>query len=360
VVASILRHIGLNPVANRAPSVLLGMLVVAMVWVIGNRMRGPGLGLFAAILTASDGWIFTLSRVAMTDIYLISMVVAAYAVLYVWWTATSHRNAWMLLLGATCGMAVSMKWSAVPPLLGLVPLVVSRFVVDWRRSPGTRARTQIDAAIAVVSLTVVPAWIYVTSFLPFFAAGNSLTELVGMHRAILEYNRTFPVTARDGTRWYSWPLDRGFTWFVTRSDDHVTCWYSLPSGNWFVWLPFLPTMAYAVARFVRRPQFERAFVVVAGMAMWLPYGLVRRVEYTRYFALAIPFSALAVSMALFDLCEWRPRFGRPVRAAYLAGALAFFVLRYPVWAGVTMPCQCFDGWHWKFWLQLFSWGKAPV
>ena len=57
---------------------------------------------------------------------------------------------------------------------------------------------------------------------------------------------------------------------------------------------------YLVALQPKRPRkadrrFERGFLAVAGAAMWLPYGLVHRFVFTRYFTLAVPFGALAIA-----------------------------------------------------------------
>jgi dolichyl-phosphate-mannose--protein O-mannosyl transferase len=353
IMAAIIRHFGMNAALYRLPSVAMGLLVVGMTWVIGNRMRGPAFGLFAATLAATDGWLFCLSRVGMTDIFIIGATTAAYAAFYVWWTAEERRNLWMLVVGAACGAALCMKWSAAAPIAGLAAMATVRFVLDWRSSPGSRSRTLRDVAVALVSFTVVPAAMYTASFWPYFAAGHSLSEWGQMHRAILDYNRTAPRTAPGSSIWYRWSLDRGFTWFLTRAKDG-RCQYTFASSNWFVWWPFVPAVAYAAERFAFEDRtFERAFPIAAGAAMWLPYAFVRRFVYTRYFTMLVPYASLAIAMILFDLYGWRPRLGGRVRAAYLALAVVFFVLKYPAWAGVPLPCRFTQGDQWDYWLRAF-------
>jgi len=349
VMAWIIRKAGMNAALYRLPSVAMGLLVVGMTWAIGNRMRGPGFGLFAGTLAASDGWLFCLARVGMTDIFLIAATTAAYAAFYAWWIAERRRNAWMLLVGVACGAALSMKWSAAAPIAGLAAMAAARFVIDWRASPASRRTTIGEAAVAVVSFTAVPFAVYFASFWPFFAAGHSLTEWGQLHRAILDYNRSAPPTAPGASRWYQWPLDRGFTWFLTRAKNGA-CQYTFASSNWFVWWPFVPAMVYALERFVEHRKFERAFLVAAAAAMWLPYGLVHRFVFTRYFTMLVPIAALGIAMALFDARERWPRFGGALRATWLAGALVFFVVRYPVWAGIPLPCKT-DGNQWDYWVH---------
>jgi dolichyl-phosphate-mannose--protein O-mannosyl transferase len=349
IIAGIIRVAGMNAAYYRIPSLLLGLLTVAMIWLIGCRMRGPSFGLFAAALAATDGWLFCLSRVGMTDIYFIAMTIAAYAVYYVWWTATAHRAAWMLLVGLLSGAALAMKWSAAAPILGLGVMTAVRLVLDRRSGASFRALL-FDGAVALGSLAVLPLVVYSVSYWPFFAAGHSLSEWIAMHRAILDYNRTAPVTAPNSTPWYVWPLDRGMTWFLTRAKNGA-CQYTFASSNWLVWMPFVPAMVYTLERFTEEPRFERAFVVAAGAIMWLPYAAVHRFIFTRYFTLAAPFGALAIAMAIFDLEERWPRSGRALRFAYLGAAILFFVVRYPGWAGMPMECN-FDGRRWDFWLHL--------
>jgi dolichyl-phosphate-mannose--protein O-mannosyl transferase len=391
VMAAIIRVAGMNPSFYRIPSVALGLLIVGMVWVIGNRMRGPAFGLFAAALTAADGWLFCLSRVGMTDIYFIAMTLAAYAAFYVYWTSPTRRILWISIVGALCGAALAMKWTAVAPILGLVGLTVARVVLDWRASsPSAGATASRDAghaaaireaAAAFAAFALLPPLIYVASFWPFFAAGHTFDEWIQLHKAIVAYNIGAPHTAPGSSKWYQWPLDRGFTWFLTRAKNG-TCQYTYASSNWLAWWPFVPAICYAAEQFTSEPKFERAFVIVGACATWLPYAVVHRFVFTRYFAATVPFSALAIAMALFDLDEyfreWSeaakgaktdappgrdgalprlyaivPRIGRFVRPLYLGAAVVFFVLRYPLWAGVPLPCNAIQPKSFTEWRHAF-------
>jgi dolichyl-phosphate-mannose-protein mannosyltransferase len=422
VMAAIIRVAGMNPSFYRIPSVALGLLIVGMVWVIGNRMRGPAFGLFAATLTAADGWLFCLSRVGMTDIYFIAMTLAAYAAFYVYWTSPTRRILWISIVGALCGAALAMKWTAVAPILGLVGMTVARIVLDWRASPtaradafrnASRAQTIREAAVALAAFALLPPLIYFASFWPFFAAGHTLDEWIQLHKAIVTYNIGAPHTAPGSSKWYQWPLDRGFTWFLTRAKNG-SCQYTYASSNWLAWWPFVPAICYAAEQFTSEPKFERAFVVVGACATWLPYAVVHRFVFTRYFAATVPFSALAISMALFDLDqyfrEWSaaakttgggtahgapdadhperaktdgppekayrlsfdpeveargsvgtlsrlyalvPRIGRLLRPLYLGAAVVFFVLRYPLWAGVPLPCNAIQPKSFTEWRHAF-------
>lgn len=356
LMSAIIRAGGMNPALYRIPSVLLGMIVVGMTWLIGDRMRGPGFGLVAATLTAADGWLFCLSRVAMTDIYFIGATVAAYGAFYVYWTAKKHRLLWIVIVGILCGVDLAMKWSAVAPIVGLVAMTVARLVLDWRGSPATRGETLREGGVALASFAVLPPAIYFASFWPFFAAGHSLDEWVQMHKAILDYNVGAPPTAPGSSYWYQWPLDRRYTWFLTRAKDG-TCQYTFASSNWIVWWPFVPALCYTAEQFIGEQRFDRAFVIVGACATWLPYALVHRFVFTRYFAATVPFCALAITMVLFDLKATWPRIGRIVQPLYLAAAVVFFFLRYPLWAGVPMPCSGIDGASFTSWLHA---GKNKV
>lgn len=338
IMAGIIRLAGMRAGAYRIPSLLLGMLTVGMTWFIGTRMRGPGFGLFAGCLAATDGWLFCLSRVGMTDIYLIGTTTAAYAAFYGWWIATSRRPLWMLLVAALCGASLAMKWSAAAPVLGLILLTLTRAAIDWRMSPATRRQTLREAALAAASFAVLLPLIYIASYWAFFAAGHSWSDWLSLHSAILNYNRNAPATAPNSSRWYTWPVDKHVTWFLTRAKNG-SCQYTYASSNYFVWMPFVPAVVYAAERFTEDRKFERGFLVAATMAMWLPYALVHRFLFTRYFTLLVPISALAITMALSDVSARWPRLGSPLRATYLGLAVVFFVLRYPVWAGVPLPCN---------------------
>ncbi|HXX66071.1 MAG TPA: hypothetical protein VEK07_02760, partial [Polyangiaceae bacterium] len=240
---------------------------------------------------------------------------------------------------------------AAAPIAGLAAMTLARLVLEWRRSPDTRRETLREAAAALASFVVLPPAVYFASFWPFFAAGHSIDEWVQMHRAIVDYNVGAPPTAPGSSLWYQWPLDRRYTWFLTRAKDNA-CQYTFASSNWIVWWPFVPAICYAGEQFTGEPRFERAFVIVGACATWLPYALVHRFVFTRYFAATVPFCALATTMVLFDLKATWPRVGRIVQPLYVGAAVVFFLLRYPLWSGVPMPCRGIDGASFTSWLHV--------
>jgi hypothetical protein len=86
------------------------------------------IAVLAAAFVAVDGMSYTMSRIAMNDIFVATSIVAAYALFWQTWSGRWARSAWWALpgVGVLIGLAAASKWVGWYALIGLWVLVFAR------------------------------------------------------------------------------------------------------------------------------------------------------------------------------------------------------------------------------------------
>jgi dolichyl-phosphate-mannose-protein mannosyltransferase len=183
---------GMDPFGWRVSAAVVGTLLVLVLVRVVRRLTGSTtLGVTAGLLLTFDGLHFTLSRLALLDVFMSFFVLAAVAALVADRDRTRMRMArlvpsgwqagpsdwgplrglwlrpWRLVAGVMFGLAVATKWNALFPIAAF-GLLVWAWDAGARRSLGVRRAwlrsALVDAAPAFVHLVVVALLVYVVSW----------------------------------------------------------------------------------------------------------------------------------------------------------------------------------------------------
>ena len=120
---------GSNAFAWRIAGVAFGSILVGLIYLFGatlfSRRR---IAVLAAAFVAIDGMSYTMSRIAMNDIFVATFIIAAYLVFWQVWSGRWARSAWWALpaVGVLIGLAAASKWVGWYALIGLWVLVLAR------------------------------------------------------------------------------------------------------------------------------------------------------------------------------------------------------------------------------------------
>ncbi|MEO8252552.1 MAG: phospholipid carrier-dependent glycosyltransferase, partial [Chloroflexota bacterium] len=120
---------GSNAFAWRIAGIVFGAALVGIIYLFAatlfSRRR---IAVLAAAFVAFDGMSYTMSRIAMNDIYVATFIVAAYALFWQIWSGRWGRSAWWVLpaVGILIGLAAATKWVGWYALIGLWVLVLAR------------------------------------------------------------------------------------------------------------------------------------------------------------------------------------------------------------------------------------------
>jgi dolichyl-phosphate-mannose--protein O-mannosyl transferase len=176
---------GFEPFGWRVASAIVGtLMVLVMVRLVRRLTRSTLLGATAGLLLCFDGLHFTLSRLALLDIFVAFFLLSAVACLVAdrdWGRARLAGlrpeqlmlwRPWRLAAGVAFGLAISCKWSALVPLAGFGLLVVV-WDSGARRSLGARhpflRAALVDGIPAFGYLVGVAFVIYVASWAGWLA-----------------------------------------------------------------------------------------------------------------------------------------------------------------------------------------------
>lgn len=350
---------------------LAGVIGVLLVIRIGRRLFGSMLlGATAGILLAVDGMHIVMSRTAILDMLLSTLVLAAFGAILMDRDASRRRLAehaaldlaahgrlrdpwgprlgvrwWLVVAGVLLGAACGVKWSGIYAIatFGILSVMWS---VAARRASGARlwvgAGLVRDGVSSFLALVPVAALTYLASWTSWFTSSGA-------------YNRTWAsdVNAVAETPQRTWLPDALNSWweyhlaawnFHTGLDSEHTyeshpigwllqlrptsfAWQKLPDaegnpevlreavlavGNPVVW--WLGALALIVVLWwALRHREWRAWAILAGyIAMYLPWftysaPFADRTIFTFYTVAFAPYVALALTFAIGIVGTWRPR-----------------------------------------------------
>lgn len=406
VIAAGMRLLGAqDPVGWRLGTVVAGVLAVVLLVRVGRRLLGStALGALAGLLLALDGTAIVLSRTALLDGVLTTLVLAAAAALLVdrdraaarlaaatgpprapdRWGPWSLWRPWRLLAGVLLGLAVGTKWSALwfVAVLGLL-------TVAWDASARHRAGVVLwwqgtllrDAVPAFLALVPVAAVTYVATWAGWLGTsggygrswavdhpGEGATWLPDPLRALWHYHQqmwTFHTTLQAEHPYAAhpagWLLQLRPTSFFYESPEPAQqvcgadrCSQAVTSlGNPFVWWLGAAALAACVWWALRRRDPRAAVVVGAVAAGWLPwFAYTERAIFAFYAVVVLPWLALGVAHAVGRLLAWADDepLRSTVRTALVAAAVlvvAATVFFWPVWTGQVIT---FRQWQLHQWL----------
>jgi dolichyl-phosphate-mannose-protein mannosyltransferase len=402
-----LRLFGVDEFGWRFSAAVAGTLMVVVLVRVARRMTGSTLlGCLAGLLLALDGLHLVQSRVAMLDIFLAMWVLFAFACLVADRDDVRRRlsscpddaltgsgprlgpRPWRLAAGVCLGAAVATKWSGLYYLAVLV-LLAFAWEVGARRTAGVRApvRATLERSTAptLAVLVLLPAVLYLASWAGWFvsdvgydrtwAATHPASGLAGLmpdalrswaqyHREIYSFHsgltanhpyQSHPagwlVLARPVSYYY--PADIGFGDYgcaVEACSREV-----LAIGTPAIWWASIPALLAMLWLWVSRRDWRAAatlVMVAAAIAPWIRDDLNGRTMFLFYALPAVPFLALALTLAAGwtlggrDTSRRRRALAAAAVGLYTAAVVVNFAYLYPVLTAQTLP---YEQWQDRMW-----------
>ena len=141
LVALSFRTLGLSEFSARLPSFLMGLVVVALTYLLGSNLRGPIFGLGCALVLATtalfyifSGWVVTDPALsATTTLSLVSFLLATRA------DSTGSRRIWGYLFFVGLGLTLLAKGPVGWVLVGFPVAVWTALYKEWKRVNQVRA-----------------------------------------------------------------------------------------------------------------------------------------------------------------------------------------------------------------------------
>jgi dolichyl-phosphate-mannose-protein mannosyltransferase len=326
---------GYEPWAWRLAAALAGTLLAPVFFLLARRVLATErAALLATLLLLIDGVYLVQSRVAMTNVFAVLFQLLAALLLVRAATAERLRLGEMAALGLALGLALSTRWTSLFAwgFLGLVHL-------GLRRERAFRSR---ELALGFLAFALLPAAVYLLSYVPWMRQGHTAWEAIRWQRDIWRYHADLTATHNYFSPWWTWPLLVRPTWYFWWSGEG---WVRgiVALGNPAIWWASVPAAAWAAATGVRWRDPRRLFAGAGFFFLYVPWGVSpRTLNFSHYLFEAIPYACLALGIFLDRAWDGRhPLLPR----AYVAVAMVLFLLFLPFLTALPVPAGL---WGYRF------------
>ncbi|MGO8685310.1 MAG: phospholipid carrier-dependent glycosyltransferase [Thermoleophilia bacterium] len=294
---------GQNSYGRRTAAALAGLLLLACIYPIARRLGlRPGWALAALILAAADPLGLTQSRIATLDIFIAFWTVLA-IYLTLRYVQDGHRARWLWLAGLAAGFAFGTKWSGalvIPPALALVVLFRRR---DQGDSPphanrlSNAGRLALRAVAPVAAFVIVPAAIYVASYVFYFAAGHTWVQWWEMQHQMWTFNWGLKAPHTYASAAPTWIFILRPVWYYFQSINGQ--YHGIVAiGNPLLWWPSIACLLALPLVAIRRRQWLPALPTLLVVFLYLPWFAASRTSFLYYMTPVAPFLAVAVAATL--------------------------------------------------------------
>ncbi|WP_262503894.1 phospholipid carrier-dependent glycosyltransferase [Sphingosinithalassobacter sp. CS137] len=361
----------------RLPSTLAGSATVAgvfaILWLLLGRMR---FALAGAVFVALNQLLYVQARIAMLDVFLGAFLVWAMVAFLAAMRAPPNKVLMRWIAGSVLlGLAVGVKWAAIPyvALAGLAFVTIR--LIDARRSASRPAQPQpqpqpqrgmVAAALAgkgqphwpglatlpgLLLMGAVSITVYFLTYLPaFFYAYGAIPpgEIVAFQFKMYEAQTQVLSAHTYESDWWSWPLMLRPIWYFYEFEGGAQRGVLLIGNPVIMWGGLVAVAACYWAWFRSKAIVPLAMALLWTASLAIYIVIPKSLGFYYYYHLSGIFLALVLAVAFhhFDggkrrgLEEW---FG--------GAALLAFIYFYPILSAAPLS----GGDAFEFWMWFPSW-----
>ena len=347
------RIFGMNPFGWRFMGAVFGCAMIAAVYIFAkNIFRHTAAAFFAALLMKFDFMHFVQSRIGTVDVFLAFFMLMMYLFMYRFARKCVEADGengfvpWIELFWSAVffGLAVSVKWSAAYGIIGL--LAIGLAAVFGRNYPAPKEAKGRHIAAAAGMFIIIPASIYVLSYIPFISSDGTtgMTAIIGNQIDILTYHGK-SVAALDhefASRWYTWPFSlKPVQYYRVLYSTDIRAGISA-FGNPAVWFCGFSAFLISLYTAVRYKEKNSAFLCAAYCSSWLPWMFIARDTFLYHYYPCTAFLALMTANVIAALYRKKRKTAVCVSAAAAVSAILLFCIYRPVLTGTPISSDFAD------------------
>jgi dolichyl-phosphate-mannose--protein O-mannosyl transferase len=343
---------GDNPYGWRLVPSLFGSATVvgafAFLWLLLGRVRPALIG---ALLLMLNQLLYMQARIAMLDVFLGAFVMwALVAFLWAMRAPPAKVRARWILGSALLGLAVGVKWAAIPyvALAGLAFLAI-RFR-DARRPQAQKGQPHwpgLGTFSGLLIIGVVSIAVYCVTFLPaFFYHENALTlaKFVPFQREMYALQTQVLRPHTYQSQWWSWPLMIRPIWYFYEYFQGAQRGVLFVGNPVIMWGGLIAVGAclFAWVRDKAIRPLAVALLWVGSLAIYIV--IPKSLGFYYYYHLSGIFLCLVIAVA-FDHFDRGKARGR--EEWFTAAALLAFLYFFPIISAWALPSGgSFRNWMW--------------
>ena len=220
----------------------------------------------------------------------------------------------------------------------------------------------------IVFFVIVPAAIYLISYIPYLAykskqihtLGEYVSEVWRSQIGMFNYHSTKNLGMDHPfySPWWEWPVIGKPMYYA--SQQYIPADYPVHHsifcfGNPVIWYGGLAAMAFMICRIIlskryslagsdlswhirsEHPDYGILFIMVGFLAQYLPWVLVPRGTYIYHYFASLPFLMLSICCVFNTESNGNKKTIQTAGILYLTGAFVFFVILFPYASGINVP-----------------------
>lgn len=337
---------GMNPWGWRIMGTLSGIFMLPFAWEFGRRvLKSSWMACCVMSLVAFDFMHFTQTRLAGVDGFLVLFIWTAYYFIFRYWEGLrdGRGRGWRFLpaAGLFLGLTISCKWSGFYGAAGAAIILFGIFVSGIRSGSLSKSYLGKTFWICIGSFFMIPAMVYVLSYVPFVPAGGKTgfwRDMWENQKNMLAFHKSVSPDHLYASPWYQWPLImHPFPYFRSFRGEMMEAVFAI--GNPVIW--WSGAAAFFLCLYFAWGQKDKtaAFLCVIYLAPLLPWILVSRSSFLyHYFPCVLP------SILCTAHCCKRIKGGRFWLTGMTMGAGAAFLMFYPILAGQMVKVSYVERW----------------
>ncbi len=321
-----IRIFGMNPFGWRFMGTLFGVMLVPVMYLFALKIFKKRLLAFTgAFLMMFDFMRYSQSRLATIDTYSVMFVMLMYYFMYDYFTTKSYDLTFkqsikpLVFCGLSFGIGIACKWTSVYAGAGLAFLFflakfleyqdVERKRVSWPKDkkPWILSNFAPTCAVCLVFFIVIPAVIYVLSYIPYRAGDpdNSLLNIVIDNQiSMYNYHSKLNATHDFSSSWWQWPIMVRPIWYYVLREAPDNIRSTIVSfGNPAVWWTGIAAVVASMVMAWKRRDKRMVVVFVAFALQFCPWMLVDRCTFIYHFFTSVPFVILMIVYCISCLLE---------------------------------------------------------
>lgn len=355
IIAIGIKIFGYAPFGYRCMTALAGSLLplitYELFWQLSDRR---GWAWLAGWFIAMDGLLLVESRFGLINIYILLFGMLSHLCIVLALKRSRQRWFWVLATGLMLGASISVKWTGLAYVVGLIALMG----YAW-----SRYRHTLNVLQILIGLIILPIAFYFVEWIPHLLI-NPERDIWELHRQILGFHQNLGVGKTEPIHpycspWWSWVLlIRPVAYFFEmRPNSMVQFVHAMgnPLLYWLSAIALLLGLSFLVASKLRFPPkiitqinleysskspsalfWLTLYVITSFLAHWLPWSLSKRCIFLYHYMPASVF--VFATLALLVSLMWRSPLPelRRLGSGIVAIITIAFIFWLPIYIGLPI------------------------
>jgi len=336
---------GMSPFGWRISGTLFGIFMIPVLYVFIKMMFGfTWLATLGSVLLSSDFMHFTQSRIATIDVYVTFFILLMYLLMFKYYRDNlfiNNRKKGHLILalcGLVFGLAIASKWTGFYSGAGIA-LIYFLALIDSYKKDNTDfwKRFTITCSLCVIFFIVIPAVIYVVSYIPYLNSNKEgLIGIIQNQEAMFTYHSKTVVDSTHpfSSYWYEWIFDLRPIWYYSSKESNMAESISCMGNPFIFWIGF-PALIYCIYKAINTGDKKAILLTIAYLSNIIPWTFVERTTFIYHYFPCVPFIVMLLCYTGFSLMQYNKN-TKKYFIIFTAAAVILFIVFYPAISGFSV------------------------